>query len=452
MNKVAKLKRLADDMEWSALEKFLRDNLAELIVPAIEIAYEKGVVATILARLIQESEDVQLLGDTYNYFHNGFTTPSGLPRFPAGNVAFGEVAIAIGRKALDIALKIARDEPGLSRMRSEGVPLFTNLAGWHAIVGQHGEAATVAREAVAFFAHGAASDHPAEVAGFAGALDTLLATLRPLGLEQEADEAGRGAIERYRRLAGIDPAAYGPDLARTLVNWAGGLRGDGSVDIRLASYREAAELYRSARALSKRNFDPELCQTLIGFTSVLVAAERLDEALEAALEGRAIANTLTARRDEAYGRLLVMANTNLALVHQRRGELDEAVLRFDAAVGTARHLHESSPEAFDELFARCLSMTTLALVDKKDLETAFERLDECVRVCSEPGRVNDHVFLASTYTNFAILAWETGRRERVMEGIALAKSELELLSSADPNRIADSYETLRQLETHIGKR
>jgi hypothetical protein len=447
MNKVDELRRLVDFKDWSALESFLLENLAELIIPTIGIAYEEGVVASILARLIQESTDIQLVGDAYNYFHNGFTTPSGLPRFPAGNVAFGEVAIAIGRKALDIALV----QPDLSRMRSEGAPLFTNLAGWHAIVGHRDEAAIVAREALAFFKHGEASEDPADVAAFAGALDTLLAILRSLGLEQEADEAGRSAIERYRRLMGIDPAAYGPDLARTLVNWAGGLRGDDSLDVRLTSYREAAELYRATRAHAQRNFDPELCQTLTGFASVLVAAERLNDALEAALEGRAIADMLTSRRDESYGQLRVMAMTNLALVRQRRGELDEAVLLFESAVQGARRLHEVSPDAFDELFAQCLSMTALSLVDRKDLETAFERLDECVRVCSAPGRLNDHVFLANTYTNFAILAWETGRRDRVMEGVALAKSELELLSSADPNRFADSHETLRRLERHVAE-
>lgn len=439
---------MVDGSNWSDVETLLRENLTELAIEAIELAFSHGAVAVILAKLIQESTDIKLVGEIYNHFHNGPMGPGRLPKFPSGNVAFGKVAVAIGRKTLDFALA----QPDLSRMRSGGALLFTNLANWHAIVGERDEAATVAREAVVFFSGGGTSENPEEIAGFAAALDTLLAVLRPLGFEQEAHEAGRTAIEHYRRLVSIDPAAYGPDLARTLVNWAGGLRGDGSLDVRLASYGEAAELYRAAHALGQRNFNPELCPTLIGFASVLVEAGRLDEALEAARKGSDIANALAGRRDASYGQLTVMATTNLALVRQRRGEVDEAEVAFGGAVGMARHLHQVYPNAFGELFARCLSMHALALVDKKDLERAFQQLDECVQVCCTPGCINDHVFLTDTYSNFAILAYQTARRERAMDGLTLARSALALISSAEPDWSAGRYETLRQLEVNIENR
>jgi Tetratricopeptide repeat len=447
MNKGAELGRLADCGEWDALEPFLRENLAELMHKAIGLAYEHSEVATILARLMEQCTDIDLVADAYNAFHHGPVKLSGLPEFPAGNVAFGEVAIAIGRKVLRIALA----QPDLSRLRAEGAPMFTNLAGWLNIVGRRDEAVDIAREAVTFFSHGANSDNPGEIGGYADSLDSLMITLRQLGLRQEADDAGRGAIARYRRLVEIDADANRARLARGLVNWAGGLPDVGSHEVRITTFREAVALYSEAGTPGHGKFDPELCQTLIGFTSVLVDAENLNEALKVATKAYEIANTLSGRSIQGYGQLRVMAMTNHALVHQRRGETKDAVDILDSAVRFARALHDDSPRAFDELFAKCLGVYARTLVDAKDLEKAFESLDECDRECVASGKINDHDFLAKTYINFAILASETGRPERLMRGVTQARSALDHLSSADPDWLADCHKTLRQLEALVDK-
>src|SRR5579871_5001866 len=118
-----------------ALQALLREHLAELAESPPDVIREalrfvddledpiRTVLAHELAGEIKRSDDIRVVTALYDHLH-GRRQDSGMPELPPGNRAFGEVAIAVGEKALEVALR----QPDLTKLRREGVSMFTNLA------------------------------------------------------------------------------------------------------------------------------------------------------------------------------------------------------------------------------------------------------------------------------------------------------------------------------------
>ena len=109
--------------------------------------------------------------------------------------------------------------------------------------------------------------------------------LSEVGQRNEALEAAREAVELYRGLAEVSPAAYTPRLAGSLSNLANCLSGVGDRDGALGAAREAVELYRGLAKDSPAAYTPRLAGSLNNLAGILAADGRSEEAQAVFVEG-----------------------------------------------------------------------------------------------------------------------------------------------------------------------
>ncbi|MGH4019066.1 MAG: tetratricopeptide repeat protein, partial [Pseudonocardiaceae bacterium] len=114
---------------------------------------------------------------------------------------------------------------------------------------------------------------------------TLGYRLAYAGRREEALGATGEAVETYRRLAGVNPAAFEPDLARALTNLGMMLSNLGRREEALGATVEAVESHRRLAGVNPAAFEPNLASGLWSFARVRAAGQvELPEALNAAGE------------------------------------------------------------------------------------------------------------------------------------------------------------------------
>ncbi|MGH3774215.1 MAG: tetratricopeptide repeat protein, partial [Pseudonocardiaceae bacterium] len=154
-----------------------------------------------------------------------------------------------------------------------------------------------------------------------------------LGRREEALAATTDAVEIYRRLAEVNPAAFEPDLAMALNNLGIWLSNLGRREEALAATTDAVEIRRRLAEVNPAAFEPDLARGLWSFASVRVAGQiELPQALTAAEESVTRYEGLVQQlpqvfTDDLYGALAILADVLDGL--DRREEAADVRRRVD---------------------------------------------------------------------------------------------------------------------------
>ena len=191
-------------------------------------------------------------------------------------------------------------------------------------MGERGEALGAAREAVELYRGLAEVSPAAYTPDLAMSLNNLATFLSAVGERGEALGAAREAVELYRGLVEASPAAYTPDLAMSLNNLANSLSGVGERGEALGAAREAVELYRGLAKDSPQAYTPDLAGSLNNLAAFLSAVGEHNGALGAAREAVELYRGLAEVSPAVYTPGLAASLTNLADILAADGRSEEA--------------------------------------------------------------------------------------------------------------------------------
>ena len=116
-------------------------------------------------------------------------------------------------------------------------------------------------------------------------MNNLAKFLSEVGRSGEALEVAQEAVDLYRELAQASPAAYTPDLARSLNNLAKFLSEVGRSGEALEVAQEAVDLYRELAQASPAAYTPDLAASLNNLATILSEEGQYEEALNVFTEG-----------------------------------------------------------------------------------------------------------------------------------------------------------------------
>ena len=246
-------------------------------------------------------------------------------------------------------------------------------------VGERKAALVAARKAVELYRGLAEVSPAAYTPNLAMSLNNLAKCLSAVGDRDEALVAAREAVELRRALAEDSPAAYTPNLATSLNNLANILLGVGDREGALGAAHEAVDLYRGLAEDSPAAYTPRLAASLNNLATFLLKVGEHNEALGAAREAVELYRGLAEASPASYTPDLAGSLNNLANRLSAVGEHNEALEAASEAVRLRRGLAEASPQAYTPDLA--MSLNTLAnrlsAVGEQDraLETFVEGFD-----------------------------------------------------------------------------
>ena len=271
----------------------------------------------------------------------------------------GEIddAIPVGHPALAGAALAATKRLAASAEPSPGQRALwaNNLAIRLSGVGEPGEALVAAREAVELYRGLAEVSPAAYTPNLAASLNNLANRLSEVGERNEALVAAREAVRLRRALAEASPQAYAPDLAMSLNNLANRLSEVGERNEALVAAREAVRLRRALAEASPAAYTPNLAASLNNLAAFLSEVGERNEALVAAREAVRLRRALAEASPQAYAPDLAMSLNNLANILSEVGEQNEALEAAREAVELYRGLAEASPQAHTPALARSLN-------------------------------------------------------------------------------------------------
>ncbi|HSV66542.1 MAG TPA: tetratricopeptide repeat protein [Mycobacteriales bacterium] len=132
-------------------------------------------------------------------------------------------------------------------------------------------------------------------------------------------------MEAYRRLAQANPAAYQPDLARSLNNLSIRLGELGRREEGLAAVEEAVEAYRRLAETNPAAYQPDLARSLWAVGWVCVGQRSLlVRGLPAVEEAVAILTPLAERLPAAHASRLAAMRATMADLLDQLGRTEEA--------------------------------------------------------------------------------------------------------------------------------
>ena len=246
----------------------------------------------------------------------------------SATLPLGEIhdAIPIGHPALAGAALAAIRRLATSAERSpeQQAHWANNLSIRLSGVGDRDGALGAAREAVELYRGLAEVSPAAYTPDLAMSLNNLAAFLSAVGERGEALVAAREAVELRRALAEDSPASYTPDLAASLNNLANRLSKVGDRDGALGAAREAVELYRGLAGASPAVYTPDLATSLNNLAAFLSAVGEHNEALVAAREAVELYRGLAEASPAVYTPGLAASLTNLADILAADGRSEEA--------------------------------------------------------------------------------------------------------------------------------
>ena len=247
--------------------------------------------------------------------------------------------------------------------------------------------------------------------------------------------AAREAVELYRGLAEVSPAAYTPGLAMSLSNLANCLSEVGERNEALVAAREAVELYRGLAEVSPAAYTPDLAMSLSNLANRLSAVGDRDGALGAAREAVRLRRALAEVSPAAYTPRLAGSLNNLANCLSALGDRDGALGAAREAVELYRGLAEASPQAYTPDLAASLNNLANRLSEVGDQEGALGAAREAVELYRALAEVSPQAYmpaLAGALNNLATFLSEVGEHG---EALVVAREAVELhrgLAEASP--------------------
>ncbi|MFF7196661.1 hypothetical protein ACFZAM_23545 [Streptomyces sp. NPDC008079] len=193
---------------------------------------------------------------------------------------------------------------------------------------------------------------------------------------------GRESVALRRRLHAKDPSAHAMSLANALYHLAAALERVGDPDsVPLA--HEAVELYRDLARVNPAAYERELADGLNGLAVRLLVAQRPEESLTAAYESVAILRRVSAREAIAEQHTLAEALGVLLGALMVTGRFAEATDTADECVMVCRRMTEKDPLALHRLAG------ALLIAAEVRVTPADPRLDEALALFDEATEIMD---------------------------------------------------------------
>ena len=250
-------------------------------------------------------------------------------------------------------------------------------------VGDRVGALVAAREAVELYRGLAEVSPAAYTPDLAMSLSNLANRLSAVGDRDGALGAAREAVRLRRALAEVSPAAYTPRLAGSLNNLANCLSAVGHWKGALGAAREAVELYRGLAEVSPAAYTPDLATSLNNLAAFLSGVGDREGALGAAREAVRLRRALAKASPQAYTPDLAASLNNLAAFLSEVGERNEALVAARKAVELYRGLAEASPQAYTPHLAMSLNNLANCLSEVGQTEKALELLREARKLVDD---------------------------------------------------------------------
>ena len=325
--------------------------------------------------------------------------------------------------------------------------------------GRREEALTATGDAVEIYRRLAAVNPAALDPDLALSLNNLGMVLSELGRREEALAATADAVEIRRRLAAVNPAAFDPALAMSLNNLGAVLSELGRREEALAATADAVEIYRRLAAVNPAAFDPDLALSLNNLGMVLSELGRREEALAATADAVEIRRRLAAVNPAAFDPGLAAALNNLGIRLSELGRREEALAATADAVEIRRRLAAVNPAAFDPDLAMSLSNLGMVLSRLGRREEALAATADAVEIYRRLTAVNPAAFdpdLATSLSNLGAMLSRLGRREEALAATADAveiRRRLAAVNPAafDPGRAA-ALNNLGAMLSRLGRR
>ncbi|QTD96411.1 tetratricopeptide repeat protein [Streptomyces cyanogenus] len=266
--------------------------------------------------------------------------------------------------------------------------------------------------------HRLAQDNPAAYEPeLARSLSNLSIRLAEVGRRSEALTAAEDAVEIRRRLAADNPPAYEPDLAASLSNLGNRLATAGRRSEALTAEQNAVEIRRRLAADNPAAYEPDLAASLSNLGIQLAEAGRRSEALTAAEDAVQIYRRLAADNPPAYEPDLAASLTNLGIQLAEAGRRSEALTAAEDAVQIYRRLAADNPAAYEPDLATSLSNLGNRLAEAGRRSEALTAAEDAVQIYRRLAADNPAAYepdLAASLSNLGIRLAEAGRRSEAL--------------------------------------
>ncbi|MFJ8662651.1 tetratricopeptide repeat protein [Streptomyces sp. NPDC093795] len=269
-----------------------------------------------------------------------------------------EEAVEVTEESAALFGRLAEAEP--TRWEGMYAGALNDLGIWLSMLGRDHEALALGERSVAAWRRIVAAD-PVHEEHLAGALHGLGNYLSTLGRWPEAAEATGEAVRIRLRLAGRDPAAHRPDLARSLINHANHLAAQGRRAEALDLSGQAVTVLRALARVNAAAHEPDLALALNSLGVDLVEAGRAPEAVDAMAEAVAIRRRLASGNLAAYSQGLAQSLSNLAHLLLDVGRPAEALAAAEEAVSFRERLYAERPDPNRVDLAQSLSNLGMCL-------------------------------------------------------------------------------------------
>lgn len=275
----------------------------------------------------------------------------------ASGTSFGLpfASIQIGKRA--IAAVVGSDDAALAKRGW----LLNNMSVDMYQAGDRAGALLAASDAVTIYRHLVHANPAAYEPELAASISNFANRLGATGDLAGALQAARDAAKIYRRLAQADQAEYEPNLATSLNNLAGRLSDAGDIAGALAAANEALSIRRRWALTNPAEYEPLLGTSLNNHANFLSDVDELDGALGAAREAVTIFRRLTRANPPTYECKLAASLNNLANALIEMGDRGGALDAARESLAIFCRLAQANPEPYSADFARSIYVLALAL-------------------------------------------------------------------------------------------
>ncbi len=237
------------------------------------------------------------------------------------------------------------------------------------------------------------------------------------------------ALEKYHQLAGKNPAAYLPNVAKTLNNLALLQADKNDYAAAEAAYKEAFAILRQLAAKNPDAYLPNVANTLNNL-AILQADKNDHAAAEAAYkEAFAILRQLAAKNPDAYLPGVAIALNNLANLQKAKNDYAAAEASYNEALAVYRSLAGKNPDAY--LLDIAMTLNNLANLQKakNDYVAAEAGYNEALTIRRQLAAQNPDAYqpsVAYTLINMSLLYQELANKE---QSLAMVGEALPILLS-----------------------
>jgi tetratricopeptide (TPR) repeat protein len=227
----------------------------------------------------------------------------------------------------------------------------------------------------------------------AAALNNYAIRLTDVGRRDEALDPARRALKTYEQLAEANPDVYLPDFAAALNNYAVSLGEVGRRDEALEPAHRAVETYARLDEANPDVYLPDLAMSLNNYANRLAEVGRRDEALEPAHQALQSHETLAEAKPDVYLPDLAMSLNNYANRLAEVGRRDEALEPAHQALQAHETLAEANPDVYLPDLAQSVNTyaTRLAEVGRRD--EALEPAHRAVEIRERLAETNPAAYL-----------------------------------------------------------